>query len=91
MDKTEMGLGKILPFLHKLKPTHRAGAWAVLEMERPHGEPQNNYGLAQSKETSSLFGCVLGLEEVEKGCTETLDPCASCALTGQTAVDRFLS
>lgn len=86
-----MGLGKILPFLHKLKATHRAGTWAVLETDRPRGVPQNNDGLAPSKETSSLFGCVLGLEEVKKGCTETLDPCASCALTGQTAVDRFLS
>lgn len=36
-----------------------------MEMGRPRGVPQNNYGLGQSKETSSLFGCVLELAEVK--------------------------
>lgn len=77
---------------------HRAGAWTDLEMDRPHGAPQNNYGLSQSKEATSLFGCVLGLGEVEKAYTETLptgsrslDPGTSYVLTGQTALGGQVS
>lgn len=65
----------------------------------PHEVPRDDYGLAQSQGTSSLCGYVLGLGEVKKGSTVktlptgpgNLDPGASSAFPGQTAVARPLS